>query len=88
MDAHDLRDHLREVDARLQRLGLDEQIVGELVELPHDLQGGGREHTQRYKSPQGDVVNVRSIVGNIKKREKERRGNNKRYWGLPLSCER
>lgn len=52
MDAHDLRDHLREVDARLQRLSLDEQIVGELVELPHDLEGGGRgkrEHTQRYK---------------------------------------
>lgn len=49
MDAHDLRDHLREVDARLQRLSLDEQIVGELVELPHDLEGGGREHTQRCK---------------------------------------
>lgn len=52
--AHDLRDHLREDDACLQRLGPHKQVVGELVELPHHLgEGGGggkkRERTQRYK---------------------------------------
>lgn len=31
MDAHNLRDHLWEVDVRLQRPSVDEQIVGELV---------------------------------------------------------
>lgn len=51
--AHDLRDHLGEADARLQRLRPDKQVVGELVELPHHLGGGERgrksEGTQRYK---------------------------------------
>lgn len=31
VNAHDLRDHLREVDLHLQSLRLYEQIVGELV---------------------------------------------------------
>lgn len=31
VNAHDLRDHLREVDLRLQSLRLYEQVVGELV---------------------------------------------------------
>lgn len=31
VNAHNLRDHLREVDVRLQSLCLYEQIVGELV---------------------------------------------------------
>lgn len=56
MDAHDLRDHLREVDARLQRLSLDEQLVGELVELPHDLQGGGRDERAR------SVINNQKVM--------------------------
>ena len=38
VDAHDLRDHLGEADAVLQRLRLHEEIVGELVELPDDLE--------------------------------------------------
>lgn len=58
MDAHDLRDHLREVDARLQRLSLDEQIVGELVELPHDLEGGGRDKREHTRS----VINNQKVM--------------------------
>lgn len=60
MDAHDLRDHLREVDARLQRLSLDEQIVGELVELPHDLQGGGRDERERESTC--SVINNQKVM--------------------------
>lgn len=46
--AHDLRDHLGEVDARLQWLGPDEQVVGELMEFAYHLRevergGVGRE---------------------------------------------
>lgn len=37
VNADDLGDHLWEVHARLQGLGLDEKIVGELVQLPDDL---------------------------------------------------
>lgn len=37
VNAHNLRDHFREVDVRLQSLCLNEQIVGELVQLPHNL---------------------------------------------------
>lgn len=45
--AHDLRDHLREDDACLQRLGPHKQVVGELVELPHHLGEGGRRESAR-----------------------------------------
>ena len=48
MNAHDLRDHLWEVDARLQGLGLDEQVVGELVQLPHNL--GKRRQRERGRA--------------------------------------
>lgn len=37
MDADNLRDHLGEVDTRLQGLSLDEEIIGELVQFPHNL---------------------------------------------------
>ena len=37
VNAHNLWDHLWKVDPRLQGLGLDEQIIGELVQLPHNL---------------------------------------------------
>lgn len=43
MNAHNLRDHLWEVDTGLQRLSLDEQIVGELVQLPHNLKQGKKK---------------------------------------------
>ena len=37
MDADNLRDHFWEVDAHLQGLSLDEEIIGELVQLSHNL---------------------------------------------------
>lgn len=43
MNAHDLRDHLWEVDMRLQSLRLYEQVVGELVQLPHNLEDEERD---------------------------------------------
>lgn len=42
VDADDLRDHLGEVDTHLQGLGLDEEIIGELVQLPDNLRSGER----------------------------------------------
>lgn len=36
VDAHDLGYHLWEVDTGLQRLGLDEQVIRELVQLFHN----------------------------------------------------
>lgn len=66
MNAHNLRDHLREVDARLQGLSLDEQIVGELVQLPHNLRRRGRgergrDHARGY-SPERWHFNVNSAA--------------------------
>lgn len=37
VNADDLRDHLREVDAHLQGLSLDEEVVGELMQVSHNL---------------------------------------------------
>lgn len=54
MDADDLRDHLGEVDTHLQGLGLDEEIIGELVQLPDDLRSGERgKATTTKKSREG-----------------------------------
>lgn len=36
VNADDLRDHLREVDAHLQGLSLDEEVVSELMQVPHN----------------------------------------------------
>ena len=45
----DLRNHLREADLGGQRLGLDVEVEGELMELPHHLeQGEQRENMHRY----------------------------------------
>lgn len=70
VDAHDLRDHLREVDAGLQGLGLDEEIVGELVELPHDLRVGRRG--ERFK---GRVTRVSEGDAHNEQRADKGRGN-------------
>lgn len=47
MNAHDLRDHLWEVHACLQRLSLYKQIIGELVQLPHNLRTTTRGEPER-----------------------------------------
>ena len=47
VDAHYLRDHLGEADTVLQRLRLNEEVVGELVELPDDLE----EHRETRGNP-------------------------------------
>ena len=44
--AHDLRDHLGEADAVLQGLCLHEEVVGELVELPDDLEERGTQERE------------------------------------------
>lgn len=43
VNAHNLRDHLWEIDVSLQSLCLYEQIVGELVQLSHNLSKGKSE---------------------------------------------
>lgn len=43
MNTDNLRDHLGEVDTRLQGLSLDEEIIGELVQFPHNLRRKDRE---------------------------------------------
>ena len=58
VDAHDLRDHLWEVDVRLQGLSLDEQIVGELVQLLHDLRTTGREERVRERERERRIMMI------------------------------
>lgn len=47
VDTHDLRNHLWEADAILQRLSLHEKIIGELMKLPDNLQAEGRGGTKQ-----------------------------------------
>lgn len=54
MDADNLRDHLREVDAGLQGLSFNEKLISELMQLPHNLHKKGLrmkaiEHTVRIR---------------------------------------
>lgn len=55
VNAHNLRDHLWEVDARLQGLSLDEQVIGELVQLPHNLRQRDRKENIRREMLNGET---------------------------------
>lgn len=75
VNADDLGDHLREVDAHLQGLSLDEEVVGELVQLSHDLrwrreQGG--EWRERRLALKKTSDALRSTEGWKKEEEKKK----------------
>lgn len=79
VDADDLRDHLGEVDTHLQGLGLDEEIVGELVQLPDNLK------IRRKRQSQKQLMKIKKSRRECK--SKKSRGNASNADGCNLRLE-
>lgn len=66
VDADNLGDHLWEVDPRLEGLSLQEQIISELVQLPHNLRRKSEKRREVIRN--GDVA--RTFVQRFGKKKK------------------
>lgn len=70
VDADNLGDHLWEVDPRLEGLSLQEQIISELVQLPHNL--SRKSEKRREVISNGDEADVCAAFWEEKNNKKKR----------------